>query len=126
MRDGTLPDSPISKRSIWVDWCTAQAVKALRAEGVRPLLLKGPAVARWLYAENPRRRPYVDVDLLVAPDERAAAERALAALGYDRPARTWRAEEPPHAMEWARPSDGAVVDLHRTLHGCEHLDDATV
>ncbi len=117
----------IDKRSIWVDWCTAQAVKALRERGVRPLLLKGPAIATWLYPELPRARPYHDIDLLVRPSDRAATERTLADLGYLPPPRgTWLRDEPPHALEWVRPRDGSTLDLHRTLHGCEHLDDAVV
>ena len=70
----------IEKRTVWVDWCTARVVRALRDRGVRPLLLKGPAVATWLYAENPRVRAYTDVDLLVAPTDRETAEAVLAEL----------------------------------------------
>lgn len=53
------------------------AVKAARAVGVEPILLKGWAVAR-LYPET-WLRPSGDLDLLVPPDKRAAAEAALRA-----------------------------------------------
>jgi hypothetical protein len=116
----------IDKRPIWVDWYTARVVRALRDRGVRPLLLKGPAVATWLYPDNPRVRAYGDVDLLVAPAERAAAEMVLTELGYAPPPRSWLRDEPPHALTWVRSTDGSVVDLHRTIHGCEHVDEAAV
>ena len=116
----------IEKRTVWVDWCTARVVRALRDRGVRPLLLKGPAVASWLYAENPRVRAYTDVDLLVAPTDRATAEAVLAELGYAPPPRSWLRDEPPHAITWVRSADGSAVDLHRTIHGCEHVDEAVV
>jgi hypothetical protein len=117
----------IDKRTIWVDWCTARVVQALHDAGVHPLLLKGPAIATWLYPENPRTRSYADVDLLVAPPERVTAEAVLTALGYAPPqTRAWLRDEPPHALTWARHADGSEVDLHRTIHGCEHVDDALV
>jgi hypothetical protein len=40
-------------RTMRVDQVTGEVVKAMRAAGVRPLLLKGPAVARW-----PQKVPY--------------------------------------------------------------------
>lgn len=64
------------------------AVATLRAAGIEPILAKGWAVAR-LYP-GPALRPYGDVDLCIRPDERAAAEAALA----------------------ASPETGTPVDLH--------------
>jgi hypothetical protein len=48
---------------------------ALRSSGVEPLLIKGWAVAR-LYAE-PSLRPYGDFDIVVWPEQQAAAIRVL-------------------------------------------------
>ena len=53
----------------------ALAFRAARSKGAEPILLKGWAVAR-LYAEA-WLRPAGDLDLLVRPDQRAAAEVAL-------------------------------------------------
>lgn len=53
----------------------------LRGAGVEPLLLKGWAAAR-AYAE-PEWRPCGDIDLLVRPEQRGAAQRALQSLGTD-------------------------------------------
>ena len=55
---------------------------ALQAAGIRALLLKGNAIAQWLYPE-PYLRPSSDIDLLLP--SRADAERAACAaqpLGY--------------------------------------------
>jgi len=52
-----------------------QAIGALQAAGVEPLLAKGWAIARW-YPE-PGLRPYEDIDLCVRPEQQAAAHAAL-------------------------------------------------
>ena len=65
-----------------IDVATVEAVRAMREAGVRPLLLKGPVIATWLYADDPARRPYRDVDLLVAVEQFDAARSVLGRLGY--------------------------------------------
>ena len=57
-----------------IDAVTAQVVTALRANGIRPLLLKGPSIAGWLYGDG-AARPYGDSDLLVASGERSPDTR---------------------------------------------------
>lgn len=104
-----------------VDSWTAEAVAALRAEAVPVVLLKGPAVARWLYAEAPHTRPYTDVDLLVAPTEVDRAVGVLRRLGYRGGERVRLALAADHATTLQREGDGATVDLHWKLHGMEHL-----
>ncbi len=86
--------------------------------GVEAVLLKGPSIARWLYAEG-EPRPYLDCDLLIARASGEAAARALQSLGYrrsfdDRGMPTWWRE---HAGVWVRDADGMTVDLHTALPG---------
>ena len=105
-----------------VDQWTAEVVAEFRRRGIRCILLKGPVVARWLYAEDPGRRVYVDMDLMVAPHQLGQAEEALRAIGFIsqeplRPRHGLRA----HADAWQRGRDGAVVDLHVALHGTERV-----
>ncbi len=111
-------------RGILIDTWTAEVVTALHERGIRPLLLKGPATACWLYADEPWARTYVDIDLLVAPTDFAGAEAALRRIGFQQPidpaGLVW------HAWTWVRPFDGAKVDLHLTLHCLEHLPAAQV
>jgi hypothetical protein len=102
-----------------VDAWTAEVVTALRVAKVEAVLLKGPVIGRWLYAEEPRKRTYHDVDLLIAPRDRASAERVLRELGFSEPVVDLPGEWPLHARSWLRGADGAVVDLHRCLHGTE-------
>jgi hypothetical protein len=104
-----------------VDSWTAEVVSAMRARGIRTVLLKGPVIARWLYGGLPAERVYCDCDLLVGPDDTVSARALLAELGF-------RAQEHPlievdehHARIFLRADDDANVDLHRTLHGMEHL-----
>jgi hypothetical protein len=124
--NGVVSELDIAKTQLRVDWYTAQVVSALAGRALRPILLKGPAVSRWLYADDRHARPYLDADLLLAPIERGPAERVLAELGFERSAERWPPDEPPHATTWSRPADGAIIDLHRTLHGCEHVPESVV
>lgn len=129
--------APVATREIeWdaanclrVDHATVEAVDALRAAGVRPVLLKGPVIASWLYPKDPSRRAYNDADLLVAPNEYPAARDVLAGLGY-RPVPAsglrFRHGVTRHAECWFRERDIAAIDLHRTIHGTERFDPGTV
>lgn len=86
------------------DRLTAELVRAMEAGGVRPIVLKGASTRAMLATVN---RVSGDIDLLVAPTDRAAAQRILRRLGY-------RRELGVHADNWTSP-DGPPVDLHRRL-----------
>lgn len=107
-----------------IDSATAEVLRAFAAEGVRCRLLKGPAIAQWLY-EPGEPRYYIDSDLLVAPADLKRAEVVLERLGFvkrfddSRMPEWWR----EHASEWLRPSDGVPLDVHRSLHGVGVGDD---
>jgi hypothetical protein len=101
-----------------VDQITAEVVAALRVGGVQSILLKGPSIARWLYADG-SPRSYIDSDLLVPPERQSLAEAVLAELGFesvlaDEDTPGWQLA----AHLWMRP-DGTQVDLHRTLVGID-------
>lgn len=102
-------------RSLGLDYVAAEVCAALGAAQIQVVLLKGPALATWLYDDG-TVRPYGDVDLLVAPDDHPRAERVLSALGFVRilPGRSAR-EEVAYARGWTR--GGTHVDLHRALWG---------
>lgn len=104
-----------------VDSWTAEAIVALRDQGIRVVLLKGPAVARWLFRDDPYARPYADADLLVAPNERQAAGDVLRRLGYEMYGEPMLAVDEPHARHFHRRADAAAVDLHRVIHCTEHI-----
>jgi hypothetical protein len=80
------------------------------------LLLKGPAIARWLYSE-PSERSYVDIDLLIDPDAFDLAERGLVELGFESMNAGLQAEPlASHHTVWARRGvNSATVELHRSL-----------
>jgi Uncharacterised nucleotidyltransferase len=95
----------------------AEVALALERARVRCVLLKGPAIAGWLYGPGELRK-YRDIDLLVGEHQLGAAERVLARLGFARGA------EPDPVLRvdrwhrvWQRKPDGAVVELHWTLVG---------
>lgn len=106
------------------DSMTAEVLRSFEARGVQAILLKGPSVARWLFADD-RSRTYSDSDLLVRPADRAAAERLLRDTGYLPPVEQDEMPEwwQEHGVPWQHPATGHLVDLHRTLPGVLVEDD---
>jgi hypothetical protein len=96
--------------SLLLDTVAVDVVRSLRGDGVPSILLKGPAIATWLYGEG-AVRGYVDVDLLVPPARMKDAEDALARLGFELRATSH------HAHAWVRPPREETVDLHWALVG---------
>jgi hypothetical protein len=98
-----------------LDALATHVTAALADIGIRAILLKGPALADWLYGGE--RRPYSDVDLMIARADRVEAERLLEDLGFELVALDILPHDRPHhARTWLRPG-GAAVDLHHTLIG---------
>ena len=64
-----------------------RVVLAMSGAGVRPLLMKGAALA-YLHYPEPSLRPRYDTDLLVHPDDRDAVAETMRELGYRRAAQT--------------------------------------
>ena len=106
-------------RGLAADATAAEVVAAFADRGIPSLLLKGPAIARQLYAVD-EVRAYGDVDLLVAPNDRDRAEHALRELGFAPLVEEaeLRGHRPLHATEWVA-RDGISVDLHVTISGAE-------
>ena len=113
-------------RNLAVDAVTAEVVKALQAAGVRSLLLRGPAIAHWLYANEAEQiRTYEDLDLLVAPQEVERCHYALEAIGFvNRFAAFAPGETVEHSSEWWRRGSIVAIDLHRTLQGVNATSEA--
>jgi Uncharacterised nucleotidyltransferase len=91
----------------------------LRAEHVRSIVLKGPAISRWLYREETKDpRTYDDLDLLIPPESAERGASTLTRLGFsNRFAAFASAETVEHASEWRRTGSTIAVDLHRTVFG---------
>lgn len=106
-------------QTLAVDAQTVEVVSAFRNHHVEPLLLKGPAIARLLYADG-EARSYGDSDLLVSPGTLSAAEEALCELGFERAVGVRAmALIGSHGYPWRRPGSRLAVDLHHTLPGVE-------
>jgi hypothetical protein len=115
-------------RTLAVDALTAETIGALQAAGVRSILLKGPAVARWLYRDGTLRE-YDDCDLLVDPAQTGSAATVLGELGFapllDPTDAYMAAMAPPHAECWTRGErHDDIVDLHDCLFGTHAAKDA--
>ena len=96
-----------------VEGWTAEVVAALADAGVRPILLTGPAV-RWLHPDDPSRTD-CHADLLVGPEDHAAARELLA--DRDLTAQAPTQADGHLALSFTRERDGATVDVHTTLQG---------
>lgn len=100
-----------------VDAVTVRVVGALRQEGIDPILLKGPTVARWLY-DYAGDRQYGDSDLLVDPRQARQARWVLRRLGFAAGQEGWFGK----AQAWE--GTNVSVDLHTSLVGLG-VDDLT-
>ncbi|HEY1829086.1 MAG TPA: nucleotidyltransferase family protein [Acidimicrobiales bacterium] len=95
-----------------IDEVTAEVVTSLSDAGIEVVLLKGPALAQWLYPDSVRA--YGDTDLLVNPSSFSAAARVLSGIGFADP---WYGPA-EHAITYHRRNGAGVVfsvDLHRTI-----------
>jgi hypothetical protein len=92
-----------------------EAVVAINARDVRPVLLKGAAI---LAAAAPRRgtRLMADLDILVAPDQVDATLDALTGAGYETHFETAAGDEKWY-VELKRRRDVGMIDLHRSAPG---------
>lgn len=100
--------------SLRVDAVTAEVVTGMRDAGVRPLLLKGPSTRAWLYRDH-ALHPYVDTDLLVAPDRYRSAGAVLRGLGFH--PMSYSQQGHLDSQTWIRDRDSSYVDLHRSVMG---------
>jgi hypothetical protein len=110
------PDlEPVLRRMV-IDAVTVEVVEALDGAGIPSILLKGPALVRWLYPRG-EGRSYLDSDILVPSEDVQRAERVLVSKGWERLGReTIPGDWPRHAHNWIR-ADGAALDLHFSLGG---------
>lgn len=103
-------------------WCLRLEVELLATlellarTGIRPVVLKGPALAH-LDAPDPALRPFADLDLLVPAEQIDAAVLALVAAGAERPVAERRAGFDRRFAKSVtlRTASGIELDLHRTL-----------
>lgn len=87
----------------------AEAVAALTGHGVDVALLKGVAYAGDLY-DDPGVRPMADIDLLVRPHQRQAANEVMRQLGY-----RGAAESRFHHATMFQRGDHEVFDIHDSI-----------
>jgi hypothetical protein len=70
----------LAVRNLAIDRLAADTAAIFEREGIQTLILKGPVLADWLYPGEVR--PYGDADLLIAPDDWAAAVAVLNRHGF--------------------------------------------
>lgn len=98
-----------------MELAAADACRHLTGAGIGVIVLKGPAIARWLYDPDPRY--WCDVDLLVPAADFHRSHKALAELGYTNRfdgLAPW--EVGPYEHELLG-QNGVCIDLHHRLIG---------
>ena len=102
-------------RSLRMERQLGEILNAFQGEGVRALVLRGPALA-WSVYPNPALRPSSDLDLLVLPEQVVQARAILEHLDYKCLSKRFevakdffREEDFVHKK---KPSNNLVVDLH--------------
>src|SRR5919198_390651 len=98
------------------DAATAELARALRAAGVRTVVLKGPATRQWLYG-NAAPRLSMDVDLLLSWREVEQAEGVLRTLGCRYLGIDAVGPDRPHCRVWEHRPSGMMIELHRRIAG---------
>lgn len=105
----------VAFRTLLLDARAAEAIGVLAAHDVPSILLKGRAIASWLYSDT--QRNYGDIDLLVDPRQRTSAMEVLATLGYRHNlAGADESEYGSNETDLISPA-GVPIDLHHTLLG---------
>ena len=96
---------------------------ALSAQNIDWCVLKGIPLALRHYGDVAARQ-VGDIDVLVAPHQTAAADRALRDTGWQRQGAENKPDLPPprhwHEQRYVRP-DGSTLELHHRLHPNPHL-----
>lgn len=109
-------DLLLAARSLLLEREAGIAAGQLRGADVPSILLKGPAIASWLYDDG-EARPYLDVDLLVSPAQFRRAIEVLGEIGYvPRIPGASPAELGPKERDLVGPQ-GVCIDLHWGLLG---------
>ena len=101
----------------------AEALGALNAAGIEPVLLKGAALWFAQGAPSPSDRLMNDLDLLVRPAEAERATAALSAADF-RVHHAYAGPKVHVVAELARPTDVGFVDLHQRAPGPPGLAEA--
>ena len=106
-----------------LDRAATTAIAEFESKGIEALLLKGPVLARRLYTEG-ETRSYWDIDLLVQPQDLAAARETLNNLGYTKVDEVLGIDDVGalHGEAWARQAEDTgplCIDLHWRLSRCD-------
>jgi hypothetical protein len=93
-----------------------EALGALNADKITPVLLKGSAMLVSSHRSRVGTRLISDLDILVSPEEAEAASNCLRGLGYN-----VHFQSPDGAAKWCadleRPGDAGMIDLHQEPPG---------
>jgi hypothetical protein len=88
-----------------------EAIDALNASGIAPLLLKGAAYLKLRVYADGGARVLSDIDMLVAVEDASAARRALEAIGYVSVSRDARPGH-HHLAPLLRAGSAGQIELH--------------
>lgn len=111
--DGALAQVTLQARESQVALDRAALTRTLKLLGPRVLVLKGVALAHWLY-ERPHWRPSTDIDLLIPREDRLAAHDQLVRAGYASDG-YGHLDAIGSQATYIDPASGRAIDLHWAL-----------
>src|SRR3954452_16006779 len=103
-------------QSMMIDRITVEVTQAFSASGIPSIVLKGPAIANWLYGAG-EVRGYGDTDLMVPQPLWLRAQEVLRERGF---ANSLESMAHPRMESYASDAWGrrdGDVDLHSTIYG---------
>jgi Uncharacterised nucleotidyltransferase len=99
-----------------LDEVGAAVVDDFAARGIPSIVLKGPVLRDWLYADD-ELRSYGDIDVLVPPDRFADAQRALEDQGFEDALAAMAHPGMESEASYAYKRGRDAIDLHARLFG---------
>ncbi|UZE48064.1 nucleotidyltransferase family protein [Rhodopseudomonas sp. P2A-2r] len=99
-----------------------EAVLSLNRVGITPVLVKGTATLATIPLSDRALRLMSDLDLVVGPNEIAAAMKALAAIGYSIDYESDRRHTKKWYADLKRSQDVGTIDLHEAFPGQPFYD----
>ena len=101
----------------------ARLTQRLAVAGIRSIVLKGMALSHMFYPAHPYWRSAIDIDILIAPEDLAAADRVIQESGFSI---SWPAGGLPeqgqdmfillaNVFDYTNPQSGQLIELHHRI-----------
>lgn len=95
-------------RTVLEQDCLGRILEAFTRSGIKPIVLKGPHLAKEYYP-HPALRPCDDIDLLIQPGDKLRASRIVQTMGFT------SIDETSTAEKYSQANTGIFLEVHTGL-----------